>query len=165
MPEIQAPDRRHRQDHQDHHLRHRPAYPQGRRADLRARAASSATRASASWKVGAGVTAFKPGDRVLISCIILLRQMRVLPARHVFPLHHRRLDPRQHDRRHPGRICAHPACRHQPLPFPQGADEEALVMLSDILPTGFECGVLNGKVSPAAPWRSSAPGRSVWRRC
>jgi alcohol dehydrogenase len=24
-------------------------------------------------------------------------------------------------------------------------DEEALVMLSDILPTGFECGVLNGK--------------------
>ena len=27
-----------------------------------------------------------------------------------------------------------------------GADEEALVMLSDILPTGFECGVLNGKV-------------------
>lgn len=28
------------------------------------------------------------------------------------------------------------------------ADEEALVMLSDILPTGFECGVLNGKVKP-----------------
>jgi alcohol dehydrogenase len=33
-------------------------------------------------------------------------------------------------------------------PIPAGADEEALVMLSDILPTGFECGVLNGKVSP-----------------
>ncbi len=31
---------------------------------------------------------------------------------------------------------------------PQGADETALVMLSDILPTGFECGVLNGKVAP-----------------
>ena len=27
-------------------------------------------------------------------------------------------------------------------------DEEALVMLSDILPTGFECGVLNGQVHP-----------------
>jgi alcohol dehydrogenase len=27
-------------------------------------------------------------------------------------------------------------------------DEERLVMLSDILPTGFECGVLNGKVGP-----------------
>ena len=25
--------------------------------------------------------------------------------------------------------------------FPPGGDEEALVMLSDILPTGFECGV------------------------
>jgi alcohol dehydrogenase len=33
-------------------------------------------------------------------------------------------------------------------PIPDGADEEALVMLSDILPTGFECGVLNGKVAP-----------------
>lgn len=33
-------------------------------------------------------------------------------------------------------------------PIPEGADEEALVMLSDILPTGFECGVLNGKVEP-----------------
>ena len=27
-------------------------------------------------------------------------------------------------------------------------NEEAMVMLSDILPTGFECGVLNGKVAP-----------------
>jgi alcohol dehydrogenase len=33
-------------------------------------------------------------------------------------------------------------------PIPEDADEEALVMLSDILPTGFECGVLNGKVQP-----------------
>ena len=32
--------------------------------------------------------------------------------------------------------------------IPTGMDEEALVMLSDILPTGFECGVLNGKVQP-----------------
>ena len=31
---------------------------------------------------------------------------------------------------------------------PADADEEALVMLSDILPTGFECGVLNGQVNP-----------------
>jgi len=33
-------------------------------------------------------------------------------------------------------------------PVPQDIDEAALVMLSDILPTGYECGVLNGKVSP-----------------
>ena len=32
--------------------------------------------------------------------------------------------------------------------IPPGSDEEALVMLSDILPTGFECGVLNGQVKP-----------------
>ncbi len=35
-------------------------------------------------------------------------------------------------------------------PIPDEADEEALVMLSDILPTGFECGVLNGKVTPGS---------------
>src|ERR1700730_8303997 len=35
-------------------------------------------------------------------------------------------------------------------PIPAGVDEEALVMLSDILPTGFECGVLNGKVEPGS---------------
>jgi alcohol dehydrogenase len=32
--------------------------------------------------------------------------------------------------------------------FPADGDEEAMVMLSDILPTGFECGVLNGQVKP-----------------
>jgi alcohol dehydrogenase len=30
----------------------------------------------------------------------------------------------------------------------ESADKEALVMLSDILPTGYECGVLNGRVKP-----------------
>jgi alcohol dehydrogenase len=33
-------------------------------------------------------------------------------------------------------------------PIPDGANEDALVMLSDIFPTGLECGVLNGKVEP-----------------
>ena len=32
--------------------------------------------------------------------------------------------------------------------IPAGADEEAIVMLSDILPTGFECGVLKGQIKP-----------------
>ena len=32
--------------------------------------------------------------------------------------------------------------------IPDGVDEESLVMLSDVLPTGFECGVLNGKIQP-----------------
>jgi alcohol dehydrogenase len=33
-------------------------------------------------------------------------------------------------------------------PVPRGANEDALVMLSDIFPTGFECGVVNGEVGP-----------------
>ncbi len=33
-------------------------------------------------------------------------------------------------------------------PMPEDADEDAMVMLSDILPTGYECGVLNGAVKP-----------------
>jgi alcohol dehydrogenase len=32
--------------------------------------------------------------------------------------------------------------------IPENADAEAMVMLSDILPTGYECGVLNGRVKP-----------------
>lgn len=35
-------------------------------------------------------------------------------------------------------------------PVPKGANEDALVMLSDIFPTGLECGVLNGKVRPGS---------------
>src|SRR6188768_3554927 len=34
--------------------------------------------------------------------------------------------------------------------IPDDGDEEALVMLSDILPAGFECGVLNGRVQPGS---------------
>jgi alcohol dehydrogenase len=37
-------------------------------------------------------------------------------------------------------------------PIPAGADEAALVMLSDIFPTGLECGVLNGKVELDLQW-------------
>lgn len=33
---------------------------------------------------------------------------------------------------------------------PEGANENGLVMLSDIFPTGLECGVLNGKVEPGS---------------
>jgi len=34
--------------------------------------------------------------------------------------------------------------------IPDNSDEEALVMLSNILPTGYECGVLNGKIAPGS---------------
>jgi alcohol dehydrogenase len=32
--------------------------------------------------------------------------------------------------------------------IPPGSDEEAFVMMIDILPTGFEIGVINGGVQP-----------------
>src|SRR5919107_285903 len=34
---------------------------------------------------------------------------------------------------------------------PEDLSDEQVLFLSDILPTGFEVGVLNGKVAPAAP--------------
>ena len=34
--------------------------------------------------------------------------------------------------------------------IPGDVEQEPLVMLSDILPTGFECGILNGKVEPGS---------------
>jgi alcohol dehydrogenase len=98
--------------------------------------------------VGAGVTSFHPGDRVLISCIsacgkcdycrkgmyshcatggwILGNEIDGTQAEYV-------------------RI---PHADTSLYRIPEGAEEDALVMLSDILPTGFECGVLNGKVQP-----------------
>ncbi|HET6389188.1 zinc-dependent alcohol dehydrogenase family protein [Hyphomicrobium sp.] len=101
-------------------------------------------------KTGAGVTAFRPGDRVLISCIsacgrceycrrgmyshcttggwILGNEIDGTQAEYVRTPH------------------ADTSLYH----IPDGADEEALVMLSDIVPTGFECGVLNGKVAPGS---------------
>ena len=94
---------------------------------------------------GHGRSSRRPGDHLLRHG---LREVRLLPERHVLALPRRGLDPRQHHRRHAGGVRAHPACRHEPLPLPAGGDEEALVMLSDILPTGFECGVLNGQVKP-----------------
>ena len=47
-------------------------------------------------------------------------------------------------------MCEIPHADTSLYPIPNGADEEALVMLSDVLPTGFECGVLNGKVAPGS---------------
>ena len=47
---------------------------------------------------------------------------------------------------------------------PDGVSDEQLLMLADILPTGYEVGVLNGTSGPATSSPSSAPARSAWRR-
>ena len=66
-------------------------------------------------QVGAAVTAFKPGDRVLISCITSCGKCDYCRQGDVFALHYRRLDPRQQHRRHAGRIRPHALCGHEPL--------------------------------------------------
>jgi alcohol dehydrogenase len=98
---------------------------------------------------GPAVSNFKKGDRVLISCITSCG----------------RCDPCKkgmysHCANGGGWILGHlidgTQAEYVRIPYadtslhavPKGADEDALVMLSDILPTGFEVGVLNGKVKP-----------------
>ena len=98
--------------------------------------------------VGAAVTAFKPGDHVLVSCISACG--KCLYCRRQMYSHcttggwilGNTIDGTQAE------FVRIPHADTSLYPIPAGADEEALVMLSDILPTGFECGVLNGKVQP-----------------
>ncbi len=96
--------------------------------------------------VGSGVTTFKAGDRVLIACITACGRCEF--CRKGMYSHcttggwilGNSIDGTQAE------YVRIPHAETSLHPIPQGADEEALVMLSDILPTGFECGVLNGKV-------------------
>jgi alcohol dehydrogenase len=100
--------------------------------------------------VGAGVTAFRPGDHVLISCISACGKCDY--CRRSMYSHCTTggwilgnvIDGTQAE------YVRIPHADTSLYPIPAGADEEALVMLSDILPTGFECGVLNGKVAPGS---------------
>ena len=99
-------------------------------------------------QVGSAVTAFKPGDRVLISCISACGKCffcRKLMYSHCTTggwILGNKIDGTQAE------FVRTPHADLSLHHIPDGADEEALVMLSDILPTGFECGVLNGKVQP-----------------
>ena len=100
--------------------------------------------------VGSAVTAFKPGDRVLISCISACGKCyfcRKLMYSHCTTggwILGNKIDGTQAE------FVRTPHADLSLHHLPEGADEEALVMLSDILPTGFECGVLNGKVQPGS---------------
>ncbi len=99
---------------------------------------------------GTGVTSFKTGDRVLISCVTACGKCEYC-RRQMFShcttggwILGNTIDGTQAEF---VRIPHADTSLHH---IPDGADEEALVMLSDILPTGFECGVLNGKVQPGS---------------
>ena len=99
-------------------------------------------------EAGNAVTGFKKGDHVIISCISSCGKCGY--CRRGMYSHCEK----------GGWILGHlidgTQAEYARIPFadtslyhvPAGADEDALVMLSDILPTGFECGVLNGKVQP-----------------
>ncbi|WP_454825691.1 zinc-dependent alcohol dehydrogenase family protein [Paraburkholderia xenovorans] len=101
-------------------------------------------------QVGAAVSSLKEGDHVLISCISACGKCDY--CRRGMYSHcttggwilGNRIDGTQAE------YVRIPHAETSLYPIPAGADEEALVMLSDILPTGFECGVLNGKVQPGS---------------
>ncbi|MBA4020677.1 MAG: alcohol dehydrogenase [Pirellula sp.] len=101
-------------------------------------------------QVGPAVTAFKPGDRVLISCIsacgkcVYCRKLMYSHCTTGGWILGNRIDGTQAE------FARIPYADTSLYRIPDGADEEPLVMLSDILPTGFECGVLNGKVQPGS---------------
>ncbi|HUO02127.1 MAG TPA: zinc-dependent alcohol dehydrogenase family protein [Rhizomicrobium sp.] len=96
--------------------------------------------------VGANVTMFKPGDKVLISCITSCGKCEY--CRRGMYSHcltggwilGNEIDGTQAE------YVRIPHADTSLYRIPAGMDEEALVMLSDVLPTAFECGVLNGKV-------------------
>ena len=100
-------------------------------------------------QVGANVSNYKIGDHVLISCITSCGKCSNCKKGMY-----------SHCENGGGWILGNtidgtqaeyvriPFADNSLYPIAAGADEEALVMLSDILPTGFECGVLNGQVKP-----------------
>jgi alcohol dehydrogenase len=97
---------------------------------------------------GTGVVRFRPGDRVLISCITacgkcdFCRRGMCSHCEHGGWILGNTIDGTQAEF---VRIPLADTSLHH---LPANADEEAMVMLSDILPTGYECGVLNGCVKP-----------------
>jgi alcohol dehydrogenase len=99
--------------------------------------------------VGPAVSAVKPGDRVIVSCISACgiceycrRGMLSHCSTGGWVLGHT-IDGTQAE------LVRTPHANLSLYRVPDGADDEALVMLSDILPTGYECGVLNARVGPS----------------
>ena len=99
-------------------------------------------------ETGASVSAFKKGDRVLISCItscgacVYCRRLMFSHCVNGGWILGNAIDGTQAE------YVRIPYADTSLYPILEGEDEEPLVMLSDILPTGFECGVLNGQIAP-----------------
>ena len=101
-------------------------------------------------KVGPAVTDYKAGDHVLVSCVsacgkcVYCRKQMYSHCVHGGWILGNTIDGTQAE------FVRTPFADMSLYHIPKGSDEEALVMLSDILPTGFECGVLNGEVAPGS---------------
>ena len=101
-------------------------------------------------EIGAEIKRFKVGDRVLISCMsscgfcsYCQKRMYAHCSTGGWTLGNT-LDGTQSE--YVRVILADGSLHH----IPDGADEKALVMFSDNVPEGFECGTLNGKVQPGS---------------
>lgn len=99
-------------------------------------------------EVGGAVANFKPGDAVLISCVTSCgrcanckRQLYAHCADGGWILGHK-IDGTQ------AQYVRIPHGDNSLYPIPEDSDDEALVMLSDIMPTGMEIGVQAGGVKP-----------------
>lgn len=99
-------------------------------------------------EVGSSVTSFRAGNKVLISCITSCGKCGYC-RRGIYShcenggwILGNTIDGTQAE------YVRIPHADTSLYHIPEGADEDALVMLSDILPTGFECGVLNGQIKP-----------------
>ena len=98
--------------------------------------------------IGSAVSAFKVGDRVLVSCITSCGRCEYCKKgmySHCLSggwILGNTIDGTQAE------YVRIPYADTSLYRVPKDIDEEALVMLSDVLPTAFECGVLNAKVEP-----------------
>jgi alcohol dehydrogenase len=101
-------------------------------------------------EVGSGVKNVKVGDRVLVSCITACGRCRYCRDRSYgqclggggWVLGHR-IDGTQAE------FVRVPFADNSVYPVPAGVTDDQVLMLADILPTGYEVGVLNGAVRPA----------------
>jgi alcohol dehydrogenase len=99
-------------------------------------------------QVGTGVSEFQVGEKVIISCVTaclkcdFCKKGMYSHCRHGGWILGYTIDGTQAE------YVRIPQADGSLYKFPADGDENAMVMLSDILPTGFECGVLNGQVKP-----------------
>lgn len=100
--------------------------------------------------VGSDVQMYNPGDRVLISCITACGKCEYC-RKGMFSqcsnggwILGNEIDGCQAE------YVRIPYADTSLYPIPDGFDEDALVMLSDFLPSGFEYGALNGRVGPGS---------------